>query len=372
MIFMYFSIFEFNSNPRIVFMLFFEILINRCPYMPGMGLTKKDCVFEVVKNGSCENIVSSPLVGFHSAILFNKKIQDAANNGKLMAELQIKAASFYDLYILFNFMDLTLEPEALGAKVFWDGGVPSVGTTLPYENAEETLENGLSSFLDFPRIKANLDAVNLMHENLEDVLIAAYVSGPLTLLSQTFGVTKVLKKVKRDPEHIVKLMEMASRIVQLYIDALMDSSAELIMILEPVGALLSPRMFDSTVKKFLMNLAAHINKRGILSALHICGDTNHLLNSMLDTGVHILSIDKQVDIAEPLKRNEKIISLGNVGTVELQTDTAENVYKISMETLQKTQGIRHILSSGCDVPAHSKPENIKMIVKAARDWAQKR
>ncbi len=333
--------------------------------------SKRDCVFELLKNGKCDEIVSSPLVGFHSAILFHKDIRKAANNGDFMAELQVKVASYYNLYIVFNFMDLTLEPEALGAKTFWNGGVPSIGTSIPYENAEDTLDKGISTLLEFPRIRANLNAIRIMHEKARDSLTAAYVSGPLTLLSQAFGVTKVLKKAKRDPENIVKLLDKASKIIGIYIDALIESNAELIMILEPVGALLSPRMFDSTVKKFLMDLATHINRKGILSALHICGDTNHLLNSMLDTGVHILSIDKQVDIAEPLKRNEKIIALGNVGTVELQTDTAENVYKISMETLQKTQGIRHILSSGCDVPAHSKPENIKMIVKAAKDWAQK-
>ncbi len=331
--------------------------------------SKKDCIFELLKNGSCDEIPSSPLVGFHSAILFNKNIIEVANNGELMAELQAKAASYYNLYIVFNFMDLTLEPESLGAQNFWGGGVPSIGSFLPYDNASYILDLGFSSLLESSRIKTNLKAVFRMFEKLNDNLIGAYVSGPLTLLSQTFGATNILKKVKKDPNNILELLDKASKIVQLYIDALIENKAELIMILEPVSALLSPSMFENTVKKYITKLADHINQRHVISALHICGDTTHLLTQMVDTGVHILSVDKQVDIGELIKINNKIVALGNVGTVELLTDNPNEIYSSSIKTLEKTDGVRHILSSGCEVPVYSKPENLIMLGKAARDYS---
>lgn len=331
-------------------------------------MNQRECVFELIENGQCDEIIASPLVGFHSAILFKKNIKEVCTSSELMATLQIKAARFYELPIVFNFMDLTLEAEALGAEVFWDGELPSIKRTLPYSEAEIILENGVLKFLESKRIKSNIEAVRIMSGKLKEALVGAYVAGPLTLMAQTFGVTRIIKQIKKNPINLKKLLKRTSQIIRIYIDSLTEANATLIMILEPVGALLSPQMFENIIMDPLKELIEYVNKKGVLSALHICGDTNHLLEKMVNIGPNILSIDKQVDITRPLEISDRIIVLGNVGTVELQQDTPENIYNQTCTIIEKTEGVRHIVSSGCDVPIYSKPENVKMIIKAARKW----
>jgi len=327
-------------------------------------LMLKECIVDTLKGGYCGGVSVAPLIGFHSAWLFNVSFREAVSSGELMAELQVRAAKLYGVHAVFTYMDLTFEPEALGAGVIWRD-VPAIGEPAPLERALEIVDIG-DEYLSRGRIPVFLRAVKSLSERATDLLTCAYVSGPLTLTAETFGVKRVIKLVRANPSLLKELIERTNRLTKLLASELVASGAECIMVLEPVGALISPRSFRQLLLPSLKDLINSVKSRGALSILHICGNANHLVELMAECGPHALSIDKFVDVADALRRAPNVAIMGNVGTGEVYALSPNEVYELGCGAVAKSKGRRFVLSTGCEVPPYTPPENIKALVKAAK------
>lgn len=329
--------------------------------------SKRDCVLSVLNGDECATIPAAPLVGFHSAALFNVPIQSATSNGKTMADLQLKTAEFYNLDATFNFMDLTLEPEALGAGVSWKD-LPSIGSPLSFHDAEKYLEIEGQEFINRGRLRINIESIKTMKESNKGIAIGGYLSGPITFLSQSFGVTSIFSESRKNLQRLKSLTSMASKMLQSYADELVSAGADTLMILEPVAALLSPKLFSEIGMASISELVRDTKSKGVAAILHVCGNSNHILDQMIKTKPSAVSIDSQVNIDTPLKIDPKIVVLGNIGTTELQRLSPKEISELTRAALEKTSGTRHILSSACDVPVHAPSENIRAMIEVSRTW----
>ena len=86
----------------------------------------KERVISAIEGGELEAPPVLPLIGAHSAVLANRDPREAFKDGRLMAELQMRAVEFYQPDGIFHYMDLTLEAEALGAEIEFKGYFPVV------------------------------------------------------------------------------------------------------------------------------------------------------------------------------------------------------------------------------------------------------
>lgn len=324
-------------------------------------------MLNVLLGDECSEVPAAPLVGFHSAALFDVPIESAARDGSTMGDVQLKASRYYDLYAAFNFMDLTLEPEALGAGVSWKE-IPSIENPLPLSEAESYLENAGQDFFSRGRLPINIAAIKQMRQSAIDMAVGAYLSGPITFLSQSFGVTSIFIESRKNLPRLKDLTERAAKVIESYASEMVSSGADAVMVLEPVAALLSPKLFNEIGMESISELIGNTRSKGVATVLHVCGNSNHILDLMTKTGPAAVSIDSQVSVDAPLKIDPNVTVLGNVGTTELQRLSPTDISRLSVETLNKTGGKRHVLSSACDVPVHATSENVKAMMRVAKDW----
>ena len=104
--------------------------------------------------------------------------------------------------------------------------------------------------------------------------------------------------------------------------------------------------------------------------LHICGNTDLILDRMVTTGADSLELDYKTDIhkAEEMMRG-KIVFSGNIdpsgvialGTPELVIDKTIELLEIFKDNP------RLILNAGCAIPSITPPDNLFAMISTARE-----
>jgi uroporphyrinogen decarboxylase len=91
---------------------------------------------------------------------------------------------------------------------------------------------------------------------------------------------------------------------------------------------------------------------------------------MVRCGADILSLDKQVDLAAARGIvGERIGLSGNVATQNLAWKSSQEVYEETCQAIRRAApGGRYTVSSSCEVPLETPPENIDAMVRAAREF----
>lgn len=112
-------------------------------------------------------------------------------------------------------------------------------------------------------------------------------------------------------------------------------------------------------------------KTGLPVFYHVCGDTRHLLDCMAESGADCLEIDSDVPMAYAKERTFGRCAVeGNVSTIQaFLNGTPEDVRREAYAILDVYGNRRGLtLSSACEVPRHSSPENVFMLTRAAREY----
>lgn len=329
-------------------------------------MTSLDIVLESLNLGHPSRIPVVPLVGIHSAKLARISVSDALRDGEKMAKAELFALNRYGYDGIFPFMDLTVEAEAMGCEIYErEGEIPAVAKPIVKE--PENIEK-----LEVPdpqrdgRFPVFLKAVEEMSEKVgRDVTVCAYITGPFTLASHLMGIKQVFINCIRSPETLNELLKVATSVSMRYGKDLVDVGAHVVMILEPVAALISPAHFRQFVTSYISKIADNIRRNKAFSILHICGKNSALLEEMAKTGVNGINIDALVDIgfAEE-KVGNKVCIMGNVNPIQVMLNgSPEDIKKASEECIEKAGGRGFILSSGCEIPKDTPPENVEAMVK---------
>jgi uroporphyrinogen-III decarboxylase len=108
----------------------------------------------------------------------------------------------------------------------------------------------------------------------------------------------------------------------------------------------------------------------VIVRIHMCGTTDHLLETMKELPADVWELDYPVDLthARAVLGPDRVI-LGNVSTVEeMLTGTPDEVYQAAA-ACHRLCGPRHIVGTGCEVSPETPPESLRALVAYARDHA---
>ncbi len=267
---------------------------------------------------------------------------------------------------IFPFMDLAVEPEALGLEIEFPENAPPSVRQHPIKDLE-ALENLKKSWKGLGgRMPIFVNVVKRMSKNFS-LMKGGYVLGPFTLAGELVGVEDFLVMLFSAPGFAREVLYFATEVVKSYAEELFSAGADVVAILDPTSMTLSPRYFNEFSAPYIKDTVESL-KRPII--LHICGDTSHLVERMVDTGAVGLSLDSMVDlrmVAERVPSNVAII--GNLDPVTIfWRARPEVVERKTRELVERMKGIDNfILSSGCDIPIEAPLENIHAFMKAGRE-----
>ena len=258
------------------------------------------------------------------------------------------------------------------ATQFFRGRKPPRWSRIAFSLGELTRAESINIAFD-TRLLGYVETVKLMRISLSDsILKGAYVTGPFTLAGLIMGVDEVAMATVMNPGELHAVCRFTTEIIQEYVRLLIAAGAQVICVLEPSAVMLGPDHFSEFSASYLRHIIESCKYTDVATIYHTCGNTMHLLEKMVESGVNALSLDSEavgVDLpAAAGKVPSDVIIMGNINpTGALFTGTPDEVEAEVTDLLQRMAPYPNfLLSTGCDLPQDVPLENIEAFMNAGR------
>lgn len=314
----------------------------------------------------------APGIGHYAAVKARQPMTAVAWNPELMANVVIQSVERHGHDSCSPITDYGHGTESMGSTaVIRDWEQTYVGA-YAVQSEVDVGRLTLPDPLRDGRMPVIIECEQILVEQLGDsVGINGGLSGPLSFAANLRGPQQILYDMIDRPKMVHELMAIAYEATKAFGEAqVVQGGVGTVNIYDPVATMISTPMVEEFSFAYLEPLIRHIHSLGSLVLLHICNDTTRLINRMVEIGADILSLDVQVDLAVAKEIIDGRASIsGNVATNHLALLGPDQVYQESCRCIEKAaKGGRYTLSSSCEVPYETPPENIDAMVRAAREF----
>ena len=196
---------------------------------------------------------------------------------------------------------------------------------------------------------------------------------PFSLASMMRSPEEWMMDLLINDEYVIKLLDYCADISGQFIRLMAETGVNMVSNGDsPAGPdMISPEMYRKYALPYERRMVEIAHELKLPYLLHICGNTNAILQDMIKTGANALELDYKTDIGkvhEICKNNitlfgnidpSGIITLGTPGQVEEQVKQLLAIYKDSP---------RIVINAGCALPAITPSENIKRLVSVTKDY----
>ena len=221
-----------------------------------------------------------------------------------------------------------------------------------------------------------LEAVRILKQRFGDSI---FIRGncdqaPFSLACMIRGMDGFMVDLVMSPEEwVFELLEYTAEITGQFIRLMAQTGADMVSNGDsPAGPeLLSPELYRKFALPYEKKMADTAHELGLPYGLHICGNTDLILDSMVTTGVDALELDYKTDPGLVRKALAgKITFIGNIDpSGVLALGTPEKIRNKARELLEMFGNEnRYILNAGCAIPAGTPGENLAALIRAGRDF----
>lgn len=307
----------------------------------------------------------------HAAILAGVALGDYARDGALLARCQLQALEYYGYDAVFALMDVNVETEAAGSVLTYRTDQYPIVKSHVLANGADLSTLAPPDPWQAGRMPELLKAARILRQEVGDsVLVVGCVLGPMTLATQLLGIETALYLAIDEPEQFAHLLGFATQIAMRFGVAQIEAGAHLPIVFEPSA---SPDVIPAPfcrefVLPYLKQVFTVFKQAGsVANWLHTAGPTTPILHLYPQAGVDLANIDFCVDPQDAMQVLPQTCLNGNLKSLAFVEATPE---EIAVESSRLIKLFAHrggfILSSGCEIPPESKPENIAAMVAAAR------
>ena len=225
------------------------------------------------------------------------------------------------------------------------------------------------------RVAVWLEAVRLLvgHFGREVYIRGNCDQAPFSLASMMRGAADWMMDLMDEDnrERAERLLDHCASAAVQFVRAMAATGAHMVSSGDsPAGPdLVSPHLYRQFALPWEKRLADEAHRLGLPYALHICGRTDRILDDMLATGADALELDHKTDARLARERmKDRAVFIGNLdpsgvlalGTPELVEARTRELLSIFADTP------RFILNAGCAIPATTPPENLREMIRSAR------
>lgn len=196
---------------------------------------------------------------------------------------------------------------------------------------------------------------------------------PFSLATMLRGVENFMMDLCiESEEQITPLLEYCLEATTQFITMMKQAGTDMVSNGDsPAGpSMLSPAMYEQFAMPYEKKVCDFAHSLGLPYMLHICGNTDIILDKMVETGSDALELDYKTNIviAEQKMRNRTtfsgnidpsgVIALGSVDLVRAKTNELLDIFESNP---------RFILNAGCAIPSITPSENIAAMIAVARE-----
>ena len=220
---------------------------------------------------------------------------------------------------------------------------------------------------------AKLDALRKARARVPERFVASSPGGiTMNTYSQLRGRVQALYDFYDRPDFVAAVMDMQSEAIIQRAEKLLTTGIDAFYIGDPSssGSLLSPQHFEKYCLPGYQKFCNHFRERDILIYIHICGNSNGILEMMAETGadcVEPLDPLGGVSVADAKARiGSRVALMGGVNTLTLSRGTAGEVHSEAIRKCREGGPTGYILAAGDMVPPDTSMENLQTLVNVAR------
>jgi MtaA/CmuA family methyltransferase len=300
---------------------------------------------------------------------------ESTRDYRKLAESQLKFVEDFGLDCLLTCSDPTREVIDIAGEgsIEW---MSDQGPVINEEHAALTDSSRLRQFkipdpLGGGRMHDRIKSIEFMYARVKgEMSIVGWVEGPLALGQELRGLNRIMTDFIDDPQFVNDLLDFTAAVAIRYADAQIAAGADTIGMSDAAASMMGPVYYEEFLFARQLRVLRHIKERHpqVLTRLHMCGQTGPLLARMKELPADMFELDFPVDLeyARQTLGANRVIS-GNVSTVTtLMTGTPEDVYRVAAEC-HRLSGRYHIVNSGCEVSPLTPPENLRALVRYARE-----
>jgi len=270
--------------------------------------------------------------------------------GEIHTDPEKMAAAAATTYRVFGFesavvpMDLCVEAEALGAQVDFRLDAPRLEfprVVTPLAVSPDELKLVVPA--DLPqrgRLPVVIEAIRRLKESVgREIVIGAWVPGPLTLAMQLIDLKRLTADVVRAPEAVGRLLDPLTDLLTEVGRAYRAAGADFLTVHEMGGSpgFIGPPAFKNVVQPRLKRLIAALPAPRVLS---VCGDTNRAIPLLPECGAEALSLDQLNALARTREvLGTHVLLFGNIDPIGTLANGDETGVR---------RAVRHAIDAGVD------------------------
>jgi MtaA/CmuA family methyltransferase len=294
---------------------------------------------------------------------------------RVIADSFIKSVEKYQLDGVLVDIDTVTLAGAVGVTVDFPENEPARSHLGYLSNIEDARNLKAVNIENYKYIQIWLESVRFLKEYFNnDIFIRGNCDqAPFSLASMVRGSQDWMTDLMTADENLVTdLLEYCTDITCQFIRLMAQTGADMVSNGDSVSGpeMISPEMYVKFALPYERKVIDTAHALGKPYALHICGNTDSILEQMLSSGADALELDYKTDpfLAYNLMHNKTtfignidpsgVLALGSVEDVELKTQELLGIFS-------KTN--RFILNAGCALPATTPSENIRAMIDVARN-----
>lgn len=301
-----------------------------------------------------------PILSFPSTQLLGITVKELLDSPEMQVKGMKAIAERCSIAASLNMMDLSVEAETFGCEiVFKDDDVPTVKKGIIDDIMDA--ENIVVPTVGMGRTAICIDGIKKAKEEIKDIPVFCGIIGPYSLAGRLFDMTELMMECYDSPDEVKILLSKATEFIINYILEFKKAGADGVVMAEPAAGLLSPSLNAEFSAPFVKEIIEKANDENFVICYHNCGDAiGDMTNEIKEYGADIYHFGNAVSLIKMLPQMPTdTIVMGNIDPVLFTTSTPDKIRENIFLLYEECKDYQNfMISSGCDIPAKAKWENI--------------
>ena len=323
----------------------------------------------ITKNILNNKAKTVPVLSFPSTQLLGIPVSELISSSDRQVEGMKAIIERCDMGASLNMMDLSVEAECFGATIrITDDEVPTVEKGIIDDICDA--ENIAVPSINAGRCPIYIGGVKKAKEEIKDIPVFCGVIGPYSLAGRLFDMTELMMECYDSPYDVKILLSKVTEFIIDYIKAFKEVGADGVVMAEPAAGLLSPNLAEEFSMHYVKEIIDAVSDDSFVFCYHNCGNAVlSMADQIAELGADIYHFGNAIKLCDIIpKMPDDSVIMGNVDPIIFKSGTVEQMNEAVQKVFDECSKFDNfMLSSGCDIPADSKWENIDAYFKKVKE-----
>jgi len=302
-------------------------------------------------------------------------IKEFRSKPENMAKVFVDAACKYGLDGILTDMDTALEAYAMGAAVDFPENEPARVIGPAGKDFDEIISKvDPKKLISDERVQIYLEAIRIMRKQVGgEIFIRGNADqGPFSLAMMVYGMVEFLTDLM-DEEKVEDILKLIDRCCDVHIafhNMVMEAGADATSFGDSSCGpdLISRNMYLTFSQPFQKRVKEELDKKGIKTICHICGNLDRILADVAEIGFAGIEVDYKTDI----KRAHDILKGKSImfGPIDPSGvfffGSPEDVRRETLKVLEIFKDGGLVIGAGCALPTNTPEANICAFVETVK------